>query len=288
MLSLDVFQSWWAMEFRRPDGFEWSIEERFEKIANAGYRGVCFDAGLAHIPYDSLSKYVKYCENYDLDVLINAFPRNKEDVASAIVQAKMFNGRCRFISIIGRVVPWSVDEVARVTRQWLKQGEEAQVQIYVEGHRNCMTNDLLFTLQLMDAVPELKMTADLSHFMVNQEWVTLPLEDHEQTLISRFLERSECFQGRIASPEQVQIQPGFPQHEKWVNLFHDWWTEGLTSWRRRHAGADDRCVFLCELGPPPYAITGADGYELTSRWDEALQIKATVERIWSGLENSSV
>jgi hypothetical protein len=288
MLSLDVFQSWWAMEFRRPDGFEWSIEERFEKIANAGYRGVCFDAGLAHIPYDSLSKYVKYCENYDLDVLINAFPRNKEDVASAIVQAKMFNGRCRFISIIGRVVPWSVDEVARVTRQWLKQGEEAQVQIYVEGHRNCMTNDLLFTLLLMEAVPELKMTADLSHFMVNQEWVTLPLEDHEQTLISRFLERSECFQGRIASPEQVQIQPGFPQHEKWVNLFHDWWTEGLTSWRRRHAGADDRCVFLCELGPPPYAITGADGYELTSRWDEALQIKATVERIWSGLENSSV
>lgn len=288
MLSLDVFQSWWAMEFRRPDGFEWSIEERFEKIANAGYRGVCFDAGLAHIPYDSLSKYVKYCENYDLDVLINAFPRNKEDVASAIVQAKMFNGRCRFISIIGRVVPWSVDEVARVTRQWLKQGEEAQVPIYVEGHRNCMTNDLLFTLLLMEAVPELKMTADLSHFMVNQEWVTLPLEDHEQTLISRFLERSECFQGRIASPEQVQIQPGFPQHEKWMNLFHDWWTEGLTSWRRRHAGADDRCVFLCELGPPPYAITGADGYELTSRWDEALQIKATVERIWSGLENSSV
>lgn len=287
MLSLDIFQSWWAMDFRRPDGFEWSIEERFEKIANAGYRGVCFDAGLAHIPYDSLSKYVKYCDDYDLDVLINAFPRNEEDVASAIIQAKMFKGRCRFISIIGRVVPWSVDEVAKITRQWLKQGEDAQVPIYVEGHRNCMTNDLLFTLQLMDAVPELKMTADLSHFMVNQEWVTLPLDDHEQALISRFLDRSECFQGRIASPEQVQIQPSFPQHEKWVNLFHDWWAEGLTSWRKRHAGTDDRCVFLCELGPPPYAITGSDGYELTSRWDEALQIKTKVEQIWRALEKPS-
>ncbi|MFT5550227.1 MAG: hypothetical protein ACI9CO_002160 [Candidatus Azotimanducaceae bacterium] len=286
MLSLDVFQSWWAMEFRRPDGFEWSFEDRFEKIANAGYRGVCFDAGLAHIPYNSLSQYVKYCEQYDLDIVINAFPRNAEDVASAINQAKMFDGRCRFISIIGRVVPWNVDEVAKVTQQWLKQGKEAQIPIYVEGHRNCMTNDLLFTLQLMDAVPELKMTADLSHFMVNQEWVTLPLEDHEQALISRFLDRSESFQGRIASPEQVQIQLGFPQHEKWVNLFHDWWTEGLASWRRRHAGTDDRCVFLCELGPPPYAITGADGYELTNRWDEALQIKTTIERLWSGLENS--
>ncbi|MFT6372277.1 MAG: hypothetical protein ACJA0I_001540 [Gammaproteobacteria bacterium] len=264
MLSLDIFQSWWAMGFRRPDGLEWSIEELFEKITNADYQGVCFDAGLAHIPNNSLSQYVKYCEQYDLDIVINAFPRNAEDVASAINQAKMFDGRCRFISIIGRVVPWNVDEVAKVTQQWLKQGKEAQIPIYVEGHRNCMTNDLLFTLQLMDAVPELKMTADLSHFMVNQEWVTLPLEDHEQVLISRFLDRSESFQGRIASPEQVQIQLGFPQHEKWVNLFLNWWAEGLANWRRRHVGTNDRCVFLCELSPSPYVIKGADGYELTS------------------------
>lgn len=287
MLSLDIFQSLWAMDFERPDGFEWTTEERFEMIARAGYRGVGFDAGLSYTPYEELSDYVKYCAEYDLDVSINAFPRNDADVAAAITQAKMFDGRCRFISIIGYIVPWNVDEVAQVTRRWLKLGAEAQVPIFVEGHRNCMTNDLLFTLQLMDAVPELMMTADLSHFMVNQEWVFLPLQDHQQALISRYLERSESFQGRIASPEQIQIQPAFPQHQKWVDLFHNWWTEGLGSWRRRHADSDDRCVFMCELGPPPYAITGADGYELTSRWDEALEIKATVERIWGELENSS-
>jgi hypothetical protein len=287
MQSLDIFQSWWAMDFRRPDGYEWSIEERFEMIAKAGYQGVGFDAGLAHIPYEGLSEYVKYCEQYNLDVLINAFPRNDGDIASAINQAKMFKGRCRFISVIGRVVPWHVGEVAEVTHQWLKQGEQAGVPIFVEGHRNCMTNDLLFTLQLMDAIPELMMTADLSHFMVNQEWVFLPLEDHQQGLISRYLERCESFQGRIASPEQIQIQHNFPQHEKWVSLFHNWWAEGLASWRKRHEGTDDRCVFMCELGPPPYAITGADGYELTSRWDEALQMKKTVEDIWEQQKNSN-
>jgi hypothetical protein len=159
--------------------------------------------------------------------LINAFPCNEYDVASAITQAKMFNGRCRFISIIGRLVPWKVDEVAEVTRQWLKQGEQAEVPIFVEGHRNCMTNDLLFTLQLMDSIPDLMMTANLSHFIVNQEWVFLPLEDHQQALISRYMVRCESFQGRMASPEQIQIQPDFPQHEKWVSLFQNWWTEGL-------------------------------------------------------------
>ncbi|MGB1255067.1 MAG: sugar phosphate isomerase/epimerase family protein [Thiolinea sp.] len=283
MPSLDIFQSWWAMEFRRPDGFEWSTEERFKMIAEVGYRGVGFDAGLAHRPYEGLAEYVKYCEHYDLDVLINAFPRNAADIDAALQQAEAFSGRCRFISVIGRVVPWHVEEVAKVTRGWLQQGEQAGVPIYVEGHRNCMTNDLLFTLQLMDAVPELKMTADLSHFMVNQEWGFLPLEDHEQELISRFLKRCESFQGRIASPEQIQIQPDFPQHKKWVDLFEGWWQEGLKDWKARYADTDERCVFMCELGPPPYAITGSDGYELSSRWDEALRMKTRVENIWAGL-----
>ena len=43
-------------------------------------------------------------------------------------------------------------------------------------------------------------------------------------------------------------------------------------------------LFLCELGPPPYGITGADGYEITDRWEEALLIKGWAEEIWSGLE----
>jgi hypothetical protein len=170
--------------------------------------------------------------------LTNAFPRNEEDVAAAIALAKLFNGRCRFISIIDRVVPWDVEEVAKVTRQWLKKGEQAKMPVFVEGHRNCMTNDLLFILQLMDAVPDLMMTTDLSHFMVNQEWAYLPLEDHQQALISRFLQRSDSFQGRVASAEQIQIQTDFPQYENWFNLFKSWWSEGLKSWRTRR-------VFMC-------------------------------------------
>ena len=287
MTSLDIFQSWWAMELRRPDGYEWTVEERFKKIAEAGYTGVGFDAGLPHNPYAGLSQHIDYCAQYDLDIVINAFPRNQEDLQAAIEQAQLFRGRCRFISIIGRVVPWDVNQVADTTRQWLEQGRRAGIPVYVEGHRNCMTNDLLITLQLMDAVPDLMMTADLSHFMVNQEWVSLPLEDHEQELISRFLRRSETFQGRVASAEQIQIQPDFPQHQKWYELFKAWWAEGLADWQRRHAKSDDRCVFMCELGPPPYAITGSDGYELTSRWDEALSLKSVVEDIWNGLPGAS-
>jgi len=86
-------------------------------------------------------------------------------------------------------------------------------------------------------------------------------------------------QGRIASNEQVQVQIGFAQHRGWVDQFLRWWDLGMRSWRAR-APADAVLTFLCELGPPPYAITGPDGLELTDRWGEALEIRDRVAGLW--------
>ena len=275
---LDVFQSLWAMEQRRPDGFEWTEQQKIERIAAAGYQGVCFDLG--HQDTDFVRRCWPLVEHHDLDAIFNAFPRSADEFREMAAFAASLGSRVRFVSIIGKVVPWHVDECAGLTREWLAIGAEVGLPTHVEIHRNCMTNDLLFTLQLMDAVPELTMTADLSHAVVNQEWY-LPLPAEAQAMITRFLARSESFQGRVATREQVQVAIDFPQHRPWVELFEGWWREGFGLWRRRHAAElDAACVFLCELGPPPYAITGRDGYELSDRWEEALVLKASAERIW--------
>ena len=114
--------------------------------------------------------------------------------------------------------------------------------------------------------------------MVDREF-RVTLSERDQQCFTRILERSDCFQGRVANREQVQIQIDFPQHQEWVRIFKAWWAEGISMWRNRnHSEATLR--FLCELGPPSYAITDANGLELSDRWQEALIIRGWVEQIW--------
>jgi hypothetical protein len=129
--------------------------------------------------------------------------------------------------------------------------------VHVETHRDRMTTDLFFTLQLLECFPDLRLTADISHYVVGREFAW-PISDENHALMHRILDNSWGIHGRVASREQIQVQLDFPQHQGWVALFMGWWEYAIRSWRRR-AGPDAVLTFLCELGPPTYAISGAAG-----------------------------
>ncbi|MEX0810114.1 MAG: sugar phosphate isomerase/epimerase [Dongiaceae bacterium] len=275
MPVLEVFQSLWAMERRRPDGKEWSLDEKVEMIAEAGYDGIDVVHG------DPNGKGIeKLLARFGLAATITAFPKGIDDLKPAIAQAKDFG--VRHLNIIGQVFPFTVAEGARFVNGWLDLCERADMPVTIETHRDCLTTDMLYTLQLMEAVPQMRLCADLSHFVVGREF-SWPISDTVHNQIQSVLDRADAFQGRVASREQIQIQISFPQHRDWFELFQLWWRRGFISWRGR-AGANDRLNFLCELGPKEYAITGADGYELSDRWQEALAIKERVRAIWSELD----
>jgi len=277
MPKLEIYQSLWAMELRRPDGRERTPEESFEMAAAAGFHGMCVD--LASLDVAGARKYRPLFEKHRLGCMINAFPKSIEALRPVLRMAKDFDA-C-FVNIIGQVMPLSVEGMIPVIRAWIAMAEAEDVPVLFETHRNCITNDLFATLLLLDAVPELRLCADLSHFLLDREfWYPISAENH--ALIRRILERSDSFQGRVASREQIQVQISFPQHRKWFDLFAGWWEDGIAMWLQR-AGDNDTLRFLCELGPPEYAITGADGYELSDRWEEALSIRRRVESIWERL-----
>ena len=139
-------------------------------------------------------------------------------------------------------------------------------------------------MRVQAARPDLRLCADLSHFVVDRE-LQLPLSDTDHRYFSTILDRSDSFQGRISNNQQIQIALDFPQHSAWIAQYQTWWEQGFKGWRDRQS-SDATLSFLVELGPPAYAITGADQRELSDRWQEGLQIREWVQKIWADLADS--
>ena len=272
---LKTYTSLWAMQPHDQTGIKLPYDEVCEMVASAGYDGMAIDLGAGDVA--QAHEVRPHMQRYGLTPLIVAFPKTVEGLRETLVMAKDFGSP--FVDVIGQVMPLSVDGMIPVIREWMDMADQVGISVQFESHRNCITNDLYSTLCLLDAIPEMRMCADLSHYVVDREFWH-PVSERDMGLISRILQRSDSFQGRVASRQQIQLQLDFPQHKKWVELFRHWWHEGLQGWRQRNQGD---CIFLCELGPPEYAMTGPDGREMSNRWDEALQIKLWVQEIWDNL-----
>mgnify|MGYP001966723646 FL=1 len=268
------------MEQRHPTKKEPSDKHNFKKIKDAGFSGATIDLA-AHEIKAFQAKKQHFVEN-NLGCMVNAFPYKAEDLDPILSLAKEFDA-C-FVNIIGGVMPIDYKDAVPLVYHWMEAADKANIKILFETHRDSLLNDLYYTLQLIDAVPEMRLCADLSHFVVDREMWT-PISESDQQYITTILERSDCFQGRVATREQIQIQLNFPQHQVWVDIFKKWWAEGIQKWKERNKD-DETLYFLCELGPPGYAITDAKQLELSDRWQEALIIKSWIETIWKNFESN--
>ena len=251
------------------------MEENFAMTAEAGYQGLCIDPAVHEIE-DCLKLKTLY-RDFGLKCMVNAFPATVGELPPLLALASELEA-CH-VNVIGQVMPFTLEEGIAVIRQWMADAEKAVMPVLFETHRDCTLNDLYYTLQLIEAVPEMRLCADLSHYVIDRE-MRLPLCARDRDYMHRILERSDCFQGRIANREQIQVQIGFPQHQQWVEQFRSWWRDGINMWRSRN-DESATLVFLCELGPPPYAMTDASQAELSDRWQEALTIRSWVEQIWA-------
>jgi hypothetical protein len=272
--KLEVFQSIWAMERRRPDGQEWSMPRKFAMVAEAGYDGMSIDMASRDIP--TVEEAKPLLADHGLHNILVAFPNTLEELKPVFDMAGELSSR--FVAINAKVFPFTPQEGAQFVTQALELAASMGVEAHFELHRFTLTNDLFYTAQVMDLVPQMEIVADLSHAVVSRE-VALPLDDLHADLFHKVVDRAAGLQGRVATREQAQVSITWQQHQPWVEQFEAWWLRAMQKWRARKP--DDAILnFLCELGPPPYGITGPDGYELVDRWDQGLMLKQRAKALW--------
>ncbi len=139
------------------------------------------------------------------------------------------------------------------------------VKIVHETHRGrfpfCLPDCLLYVTRF----PDLRLTADFSHFCTVSESY---LEDQAEAL-NRITERCDHIHARVGHPQGPQVtDPRLPEYSFALDKHLDWWDK-IVEIRRKEG-----CALLSvtpEFGPAPYMPTApGTGQPLADQWENNL------------------
>ncbi|MBP1964902.1 sugar phosphate isomerase/epimerase family protein [Paenibacillus aceris] len=273
---LHVQQAIWGMDKLGENGKEWSLEQKFEKIAEAGFEGVSY-----LLPsHENMDTWHRLLDRYKLSFSAIAFPAKPQDMIDIIQHANEF-GRVQYIN--SQVSNSFVidQEAIHLLDGLLKVSEESKIPHFIETHRGTVTQDLIRTVGYVEALPELRLMIDLSHYVVAGE--ILGTNENVEAHFDKILDRSAGIHGRVSSGEQIQVDVVDGDHPM-LEHFTGWWRKGMVHWLKQ-AKPGDLFPFCSELGPPNYyGITRRDEHgqehEVSDRWQQALLFKRIIEEQW--------
>ncbi|HLJ56021.1 MAG TPA: TIM barrel protein [Chthonomonadaceae bacterium] len=269
---LRVQHSLWSLRKLPMNGAtEWTLDEKFARVREAGFEAVeCWltDANEA--------EHRAALDRHGLRLILGHRPFSLDDVRATVARAVRLKADFIFAQPADAFTP--VHTVAELCREGRKLSADAGLAMFIEIHRNNFTENLPQILELIELLPDVRFTADLSHLVVCGEFYGWKEERAVDRLLP-VLSRTSHMHGRISNGEAVQVDVGDGSGDT-AQFFVRLWATAMHAWLA-DAGPGDVLPFASELGPPRYAITLPDGREFSDRWEQSLVMKRLAEQAWA-------
>jgi len=249
---------------------EWTLDEKFERVRSAG-----FDAVECWLTDGDEAEHKQALDRHGLRLILGHRPFSVDDARATVERAVRLNADFIFAQPADAFTP--VETVAEICREGRKIANDNGKPFFVEIHRNNFTENLPQIIELINRVPDIRFTADLSHLVVCGEFYGWKDERAVDRMLP-VLERTSHIHGRISNGEAVQVDVGDGTGET-AQFFVRLWATAMHHWLQG-AAPGDVLPFASELGPPRYAITTPDGREFSDRWTQSLVMKRLAESAW--------
>ncbi len=263
-MKLKVFKSLWGME-------HWSLEERFARIADAGYAGV-----ESPPPGPEEEKlFRELLERYGLEYSSMAFTGGDhlESLRSQLERAASFSPVLVNVHSAKDDMPY--EEQLSFYRQAVEIERSFGIPVVHETHRGRAMYTPWTTERLLNDVSGLRLCADFSHWCVVCESL---LEDQAERMAG-ITARASYVHARVGHAEGPQVNhPAAPEHAEALAAHDAWWRS--IARHRRDEGAD-QLIFVPEFGPPGYLQTlPFTRQPVSDLWEVCLWMKNYLERRW--------
>lgn len=145
------------------------------------------------------------------------------------------------------------------------------IQVIHETHRGRMLYSPQQAQQIFSLRPDVKITADLSHWVC----VTESYLENFESIVNETINRTAHVHARVGFTEGPQIpDPRWNAYQESVNHFMKWWQQIIDHHKRIGSSV---LTITCEFGPPPYMACDENNYPIASQWDINLYMKDLIK-----------
>ena len=245
-------------------------ETFFARVKRAGYDGVemslPFDPAeqepiLGGLRAHGLRWIAQHWEADDADpaAYLKSYERYLRNLAAAkplFINAQ--SGKDFFAFADNRAV---LEKAAAIAR-------ETGVKIVHETHRGKFSYSTTATLPFLQALPDLRLTADFSHWCAVAESF---LQNQRESMRAA-IERADHIHARVGHPQGPQVSdPRAPEWQEALQHHLAWWDAVVAAHRRRKSGV---LTITPEFGPAPYMPAIPYSREpLADQWEVNLHMK---------------